>query len=304
MIRIKRAGWIYILLTVFLGIGAVNTGNNLIYIIVSAFLSFMALSGFFGKRNISNLEVTVEFPDEVYASRETMIKVTLRNRRRFLPAFLVRVIIEGKDAFFPYLDPKKEMSRYLRVTFLTRGRQILRDLYICSVFPFNFFMRCRTLRIEREVVVFPEPKEYRCLTYEFKGLRKRGEIQGGERGHDGDLLSLRNYTPGDPLKYIHWKASAKTGQFKTKELSTLTTLPAVIDLERLSEGDIEERLSFATYLVLRYSKTGIPFIIRIKGRVFETGPRGIDSTMRKEVLRELALYSVGQGKDDGSEARR
>lgn len=290
MIRIKKAGWIYILLTISLGIGAVNTGNNLLYIIVSAFLSFMALSGFFGKRNITNLDLDIEFPEEIYASREAMIRVTLRNRRRFLPAFLIRVKLEGKDILYPFLDPRKDLSRYIRIAFLSRGAHRIGDIHICSVFPFNFFMRCRVLRLDRTIIVFPEPKECSYLDYDLSGLRKKGEEESEERGYEGDLLSLRSYVPGDPVKYIHWKATAKTDQLKTKELSSLMIKPTVIDVDRIS-GRIEERLSCATYLILRYSRIGLPFTVRIKGKVFRSEGTGVNrSAIKREVLKELALY--------------
>lgn len=275
-----------------LGIGAVNTGNNLIYIIVSAFLSFMALSGFFGKRNISNLDLYIEFPDEVFASKETMLKVTLINKKRFFPAFLIKIRIRDKHILYPFVGPKNALLRYLKFIFPSRGIHQINDIYICSVFPFNFFMRCKRLDLNKiSVVVFPEPKEYNHLEQNFTGQRKKGEEQSEERGYEGDLLSLRDYIPGDPLKYIHWKASAKTGQLKTKELSSLKTTPVLIDIERLRGRSVEEKLSFATFLVLRYSKMGLPFIVKIKGSVFSVSKTGgIKSSTKREILRELALY--------------
>lgn len=247
----------------------------------------MALSGFFGKRNISNLDLKIEPPDEIYASRETVLKVTLRNKKRFLPAFLIKVRVGEGDILYPFIDPGKGLSGYLRIKFPSRGLHNLRDVYICSVFPFNFFMRCRKLELRKEIIVFPEPREY-TIEYEHEVRRKRGEAQTEEKGYEGDLLSLRDYVPGDPLKYIHWKASARIGQFKTKELSALMSRPAMIDIERLRGRDMEERLSFATYLILRYSRLGLPMVVRVKGKIFNV----IEGSglSRKEVLKELALY--------------
>jgi len=248
----------------------------------------MALSGFFGKRNISNLEVDLGIPDEVYASRETMLKVTLRNKRRFLPAFLIRVRIGDKGILFPFVEPQGSEYSYIGFTFISRGVKRLGDIYVCSVFPFNFFVRCRRLKNDRDLIVFPEPRE--CGMIEFESQRRRrGEEEDRESGYEGDLLSLRDYMPGDSLRYIHWKASAKTDQFKTKELSSLTTPPAIIDIDRLRGMDIEERLSCATYLVLRYSRTGIPFVVRLKGRIFSISKT---SSAKREVLKELALYGI------------
>jgi len=42
-------------MTLLLGFAAVNTGNNLLYLLVSALLGFMAVSGVLGKWNLSRL---------------------------------------------------------------------------------------------------------------------------------------------------------------------------------------------------------------------------------------------------------
>lgn len=251
----------------------------------------MALSGLFGKRNISNLKIDIEFPNEVFASKDTMLKVTIINKKRFSPAFLIRVRIGDEYVLYPFVGPKNTLARYFKVNFPTRGIHNINDIHICSVFPFNFFMRCKRLELNKSVTVFPEPKEYSHLEQDFTGHRKRGEEQSEETGYEGDLLSLRDYIPGDPLKYIHWKASAKTGQLKTKELSSLKTTPTLIDIERLRGRNIEEKLSFATFLVLRYSKMGLPFIVKIKGKAFNVSKtEGIKSSVKREILKELALY--------------
>ena len=41
------------MLTLLLGFAAVNTGNNLLYLLVSALLGFMAVSGILGRLNLA-----------------------------------------------------------------------------------------------------------------------------------------------------------------------------------------------------------------------------------------------------------
>src|SRR3972149_4703492 len=108
VIKITKAGWFYVLLTIFLGVSGINTGNNLIYLIVAAFLSFMAVSGVFGKRNLSKIDVRIELPEEIYAGTSPPVKVILRNTRRFLPAFLMRVHVSGNEILFPFVEVKTE----------------------------------------------------------------------------------------------------------------------------------------------------------------------------------------------------
>ena len=86
-----------------MGVSAVNTGNNLIYLITAAFLSFLGVSGVFGKNNIAGVSVELGMFGETYANREFPLKVRVVNRQRFLPSFLIRVRIDATDIIFPYV---------------------------------------------------------------------------------------------------------------------------------------------------------------------------------------------------------
>jgi hypothetical protein len=73
-------------MTLLLGFAAVNTGNNLLYLLVSALLGFMAVSGVLGRWNLAGLGVRIEVPDEIYDGVPTLLTVRLANRKRLLPA--------------------------------------------------------------------------------------------------------------------------------------------------------------------------------------------------------------------------
>lgn len=293
VIRITKAGWLYIILTLFLGFAAVNTGNNLLFLIVSAFLSFMGISGFFGKRNLSGLDIRIDPPEEIYATTMVPIKVTLRNRRKLLPAFLITVRVMDTEVLFPFVDTQETASRYLTLSFHKRGRMLISDIHICSVFPFNFFVRCRRVPAEVETIVFP--RTIRCDLFDtfVREQRQRGEKNTDRVGYDADLISLRDYITGDPLKYIHWKASAKTDQLKTKELSSLYQRPVIIDFDAVPIRDIEERISCITYVILMLFKRHVPVGLKMKDTLLKPRIRASSDRLKESklgMLRKLALY--------------
>lgn len=292
VIRITRAGWFYILLTIFLGVSGINTGNNLIYLIVAAFLSFMGVSGFFGKRNISNIDVRIELPDEIYANTNVPVKITIMNKRRFLPAFLIRVYLSHNEVLFPFVDVKSNAATYLPLSFRERGHVTIGVLYLSSVFPFNFFVRYRTIPGVCDALVFPGVKKCASLGLFEREKRYRGEQVSGRSGYEADIISLRDYIEGDPLKYIHWKASAKTGRLKTKELSSLSDRPVVIDFDAIPIKDVEERISCVTYVLLKLFRQNIPVGLRISGAVHKPRKAGGEGTkaLRIAMLTKLALY--------------
>lgn len=272
-----------------MGFAAINTANNLIYLIVSSLLSFMAISGFIGRRNIQRLDVEILTPDEIYVNTRTPVRIKVINNKSFLPSFLIRVLVFEQTTLLPFIDKRSSSYKYVESVFYTRGINEIDNISVCSVFPFNFFIRCRGIQKKQEILVFPQPLLCPSLSANTVDANKHnGETSADDIGFEADLLSIRNYIIGDPLKYIHWKASAKTDKLKTKELSSLETEPVIIDFDSLP-FDIETRLSCATYLIIQFYKSKIPFGLKIGAEVFEP-----DFTLehKLKLLKILALYEA------------
>lgn len=87
-----REGAIYILLIIVLGIAALNTNNNLLFIIVSAMLGAIGISGVCSWMMIREMELEISLPQHVFAQRSVVGRVTLRNLRRWMPSFSMRVV--------------------------------------------------------------------------------------------------------------------------------------------------------------------------------------------------------------------
>src|SRR5208283_4718525 len=89
---VTRAGVIYILISVVIGIAAINTGNNLLYIIVAALLSAILVSGIASALVLRSLTLDVHLPEHVFASRPMLARLLLGNASSWLPSFSVRVV--------------------------------------------------------------------------------------------------------------------------------------------------------------------------------------------------------------------
>ena len=88
---VTRAGIVYVVIVVVVGIAALNTGNNLLYIIVAAMLGAILCSGFASAMVLQNLQLDVQVPEHVFASREAAARIRLRNLRRW-PSFSISVV--------------------------------------------------------------------------------------------------------------------------------------------------------------------------------------------------------------------
>ena len=270
-----------------MGFSAVNTGNNLVYIVTSALLSYMLVSGIFGRKNIQDIEVEAESPDDIFALTDFPLGVRVRNPRRFMPAFLLTVSVGDSEVFFPFIAPRALEIRHVVRRFEDRGLHAMGNVTISSTFPFNLFTRSRNLRAERKIVVYPRP--VKCSGHEVAGARnrQRGDRTSDRIGYDSDLVSIRDYAVGDPPRYIHWKATAKTGRLKTKELSSPERRHVMIDVDRMDKRNLERTLGCVVHLVLGLLKQGAPVGLVAGGKTFKPD---LSPAHKKRMLTALALY--------------
>ncbi len=249
----------------------------------------MSISGIFGKANLSQIDFTVDIPREVYAKAPLPIKITLRNNRRLLPAFLIRLTTEKWEVLFPYTPPGGRTSLFASVSFEERGIHRIDGGHIRSVFPFNFFTRFKRAAMPIDIIVFPSLKSCEMSVLYGQEQRVRGDRPSGRLGHDSDVVSIREYVRGDAIKYIHWKASARTGRLKTKEYASLSYQPIVIDFDEVAIRDVEEKLSCIAYALTQLCRQKVPVGLKIGDKSY--APDTVDSH-RMALLKELALYGL------------
>lgn len=97
---VTGVGIVYVVIVLLIGIAALNTGNNLLYIIVAAMLAAILVSGLASAVVLRELELDVRLPEHVFAGRPALGRIVLRNPRRWLPSFSVKVVSlkKGKAA--------------------------------------------------------------------------------------------------------------------------------------------------------------------------------------------------------------
>jgi len=89
--EVTRIGIIYVVVVVVIGVAALNTGNNLLYIVVSAMMAAIVVSGFASAMVLRALELDVRLPEYVFAGRSIVGQMMVRNRGR-TPSFSVSVV--------------------------------------------------------------------------------------------------------------------------------------------------------------------------------------------------------------------
>ncbi|HWZ83845.1 MAG TPA: DUF58 domain-containing protein [Terriglobales bacterium] len=96
--EVTRAGMVYIVITVVIGIAAINTGNNLLYIVVAALLSAILVSGIASALVLRHLQLDVHLPEHVFAGRPVLARLLLNNQSAWLPSFSIRIVPSKRKA--------------------------------------------------------------------------------------------------------------------------------------------------------------------------------------------------------------
>jgi len=156
---VTRAGIIYVLVTLVIAIAALNTGNNLLYIVVAAMLAAILVSGWVSAIVLRYLELDVRLPEHVFAGRPVRGRIVLHNPRRYLPSFSVRVVSTRKKRRKPAKRWEWEATEF--------------------TFPFNRakeqqWLRLPDRRLRRVLVLPPPPGIFQGMAY-FPFLPPRSE---------------------------------------------------------------------------------------------------------------------------------
>lgn len=262
-----------------------NTGNNLLYLLVSALLGFMATSGLLGQQNLQRIEVRFRPGYELYAATACSLEVELYNRRRWLPLFLLRLEIADGEVLIPLLATGGKSQQRIVLSMPLRGMHPLPPIKLTSCFPINFFIRSRIITSNQQLLVFPQSLKCQLPATAGEGRLARQE-ELSRPGIDGEIRSIDDYRAGDPLKSIHWKLSARHTGYKSKRQNRLGSPAVHLDLMALP-GTQEEKLSRCTYLINHLTRQqhslglslGNKSISPVAGRA-----------QRLKLLAELALY--------------
>ena len=239
-------------MTLLLGFSAVNTGNNLLFLIVSGLLAFMSVTGLSGMLNLKKLTPELLPPAAIFAGTATPFRLCLHNGKRHLPSFLVRLECPGgQGATFTLVPPSGQASEAVGLTFPERGRAGIGQITVSSPFPVNFFTRYWTFSLDATFIVFPRLLPAMPVG-EGHGPHRHGTSVPLSRGLDGELERIAGYSGREPLRMIHWKLSARGDELLVKGFGRQAVQPLIIDVEGQPGRTLEERISRAAWLVKRW----------------------------------------------------
>jgi uncharacterized protein (DUF58 family) len=285
-----RDGWWCLGAALGLGFAAINTGNNLLYLLVSMLLGLIVVSGVLSEQSIRRLRVEPLPPGELFAGVPALLgaRVVNRKRRRTSYSVTIEVLDGGHRTYLPRLEAGGERLVTWQAGAPARGRRRFPAFRIVTRFPFGLFVKGRQLVPDAEMLVYP------AVTPIADGRRRQVEGAGSSaarrRGRGHDLYNLRDYRPGDDPRLIHWRSSAKSGALIVREREADSARDTRLVLRGTGERDparLERGLSEAASLAAHLLRAG--GAVELVGRGVRVPP-GSGPAQRTRILTALALW--------------
>lgn len=177
----------------------------------------------------------------LYRYQKAAIEFEIENKG-FLPLFSLAIIDSagglytgGKERFLITLRAKDRKLVHYEARGYRRGKYLLGPVKLSGMDPLGLFSWEDLHEIMCQVIIYPA---IHAITLSHLSGLPGGSIVAGNKVYEDvtRFKSLREYTPGDEPRRIHWKASARLGSLFSKEFLPTLYYPILLVLN-LNAGE-------------------------------------------------------------------
>lgn len=311
-LKLTREGKYYLGITLGVGFAAINTGNNLLYLLLGMLLSLIVVSGVMSELSLRKLSVTRRLPLRAQVGRAHLVEIEVFNHKGKVPSYAIEVedLRAGQPAdkrcFFLKISPTSAQVAAYRRTPARRGRDHHTGFRIATRFPFGLFEKSREVRAPGDLIIYPAVDPVRLPIDQGTKPGHSGRIIG--RGGGDDIYTVRPMRDGDDPRDIYWRKSAGMPQMILRErvrearpdvdLVLDVVRPAVVSSE-FANG-FERRVREIASKAVAHLKRGDAVVVRTTAgqRVFANRSTGADPVLRflalVEAIEEAQLASASK----------
>ena len=178
-LKFTRDGKFVVFVTLGLGFAAINSGNNLLYLIFGMMLSLIMVSGVLSEMNLRSIRVRRLEATPLFVGQPMLVKVEVMNRKKRLRSMSVEItelisehVKRGENkqvhGHVMLLEPGETKSCYIRLESTQRGIMPSAGLMVSTKFPFGFFAKRRFFSLPERYIVLPaleSLEESECIVF-------------------------------------------------------------------------------------------------------------------------------------------
>jgi uncharacterized protein (DUF58 family) len=262
--------WVIFTAAVFLLISAALVNLPHLYYMAALLLVLPISSYVVGMFALRDLEFSRETPGTGWEG-EVVIFHTVVNSRARMPRLFVRTW----DIMPEWLAPTDEEPPLFNVApngatripyqveLRKRGAYTIEGMAVTATDPLGIYAFTKRLPIQSELLVYPVPQELAEL--DLSGSERYGFRDlpiAATRGSGIDPDGVREYVPGDPLRRMHWKSTARTGKLSVIEFEESRAVNVVMTLDLHQGSDVGEGLD-----------TTLEYLVRAAASIAQLGVR-------------------------------
>jgi uncharacterized protein (DUF58 family) len=252
-----RFGFWFGVLLALLALGGLNFNNNMALLLAFLLAAVAQMTTLLAYRNLVGLTVRDLQAEPVFAGQKARFTVVLHNseaRNRFTIQAL------GADSV-SCADVEASAGARLTVTRATERRGWLQSppFRLENRYPLGLFRAWSVFIPEARCLVYPAPAPH-PPPLPRTGRGDHGIARKGDGEH---LHGLREYQPGDPIRRVAWRTSARHGKLYSREMETPREEACEFNWYLMGGKDVEEKLSILTAWILRAERRQIPYSLEM-----------------------------------------
>lgn len=212
--RLTRAGWLFLLIMMVVGVVAAKVQASLLFAVFGGMAGTVLTSSALCRWTIHAVSVERQAPPRVWQNQVVHIGYCLRNPRRRISCLGVSITevaakgIRNIAGYCANLPPRGCFVAGARIVASTRGRIDLRTIRVSTEFPFGLVRGRRDLKIGQGVLVWPARGRLKCQIL-GRGASETSSLRPSfSTGGQDEFFGLREYRPDDSPRWIHWRRSA------------------------------------------------------------------------------------------------
>ncbi len=237
-VRLTREGKWYVGITIGVGLAAINTGNNLLYLLLGMLLSLIVVSGVMSEISLRHLTVVRRLPARAQVGRPHLVEIEVYNSKKQIPSYAIEVedLRAGQPAdkrcFFLKISPTSAQVAAYRRTPQKRGIDHHVGFRVATRFPFGLFEKSREISADGDLVIYPAVDPIRL------GRDEPGKHAGGTgaigRGGGDEIAGVRPERHGDDPRDIYWRKSTlpQARVLRERARETSPEVPLSLDVRR------------------------------------------------------------------------
>lgn len=307
--RFTVRGWAFFGVALVAALAGAMVGERAVVHLGLFGLLVFGLSYLAAHYNLSGLRFERDLPKHAYAKEDFPITLRVINDKSRMDSVAINV----EDSMLPFSN-RGLSAKWVRslgsseLQFSTRvpRRGVLHksSLVVESTFPFGLFRTGRKMQLPIALTIFPKPVVPRALEEAEDSDMLEGMSRGTPtRDPSGDFRAIREFQSGDPMKAIHWHATARAGAIMVREFDRPVPESYAVVFHSfcppgylISPDSFEISMELLAGLLLKCRETSIPLILAANFTNWEM--REIGGTA--DLNESLGLLAVARHRPESS----